>query len=158
MWSSALTAISRAFLAANAAAQKSLSDKAASQSTAAAQTSQSVDVKLSAAGLARAALSGSANTDIAQSGLPDSVQKILTSVRDSQKRLAQSNSELQATKDDKSLSPDMRQAKAAALQTVSAIYQRQISTSASDLSSVMNALQLNSADKTKASMLMLARM
>ncbi|MET0612669.1 MAG: chemotaxis protein [Pseudomonas caspiana] len=158
MWSSALTAISRAFLTANAAAQKSAADKAASQSNAAAQTPQSVDVKLSAAGLARAALSGSANTDIAQSGLPDSVQKILTSVRDSQKRLAQSNSELQAAKDDKSLSPDMRQAKAAALQTVSAIYQRQISTSASDLSSVMNALQLNSADKTKASMLMLVRM
>jgi hypothetical protein len=158
MWSSALSAISQAFLTANAAAQKSAAEKSAPQGTVAAQTSQSVDVKLSAAGLARAALSGSANTDIAQSGLPDSVQKILISVRDSQKRLAQSNSELQATKDDKFLSPDMRQAKAAALQTVSAIYQRQISTSASDLSNVMNALQLKSADKAKASMLMLARM
>ncbi|MCI8209965.1 hypothetical protein AUC61_10510 [Pseudomonas sp. S25] len=158
MWSSALTAISRAFLTANAAAQKSAAEKAAPQSAATIPTSQSAEVSLSAAGLARAALSGSTNTDIKQSGLPDSVQKILNSVRDSQKRLAQSNSELQATLNDKSLNPDMRQAKAAALQTVSAIYQRQISTSASDLSSVMNALQLKSADKAKASMLMLAKM
>lgn len=158
MWSSALTAISRAFLTANAAAQKSAAEKAAPQSSSTTPTQQSVEVSLSAAGLARAALSGSANTDIAQSGLPDSVQKILTSVRDAQKRLAQTNSELQATINDKSLSPDMRQARSAALQTVSAIYQRQVSTCASDLSSAMNALQLKSADKAKASMLMLARM
>jgi hypothetical protein len=158
MWSSALTAISRAFLAANVAAQKSAAEKATAQSGSAAQNTQSTVVSLSAAGLARAALSGSANNDIAQSGLPDSVQKVLTSVRDSQKRLAQLNSELQAATTDQSLSADMRQAKVAALQTVSAIYQRQISNSASDLSSVMNSLQLKSADKAKASMLMLAKM
>lgn len=158
MWSSALTAISRAFLASNAAAQKTAAEKAAPQSASTAQASQSVEVNLSPAGLARAALTGSTNADIKQSGLPDSVQKVLISLRDTQKRLAQSNTELQATINDKSLSPDMRQAKAAALQTVSAIYQRQISTSASDLSNVMNALQLKSDDKAKASMLMLAKM
>lgn len=158
MWSSALTAISRAFLASNAAAQKSAAEKASPQSAATAQTPKSVEVSLSAAGLARAALSGSANADIKQSGLPDTVQKALISLRDNQKRLAQSNTDLQATLNDKFLSPDMRQAKAAALQTMSAIYQRQISTTASDLSNVMNSLQLKSADKAKASMLMLAKM
>ncbi|MCD5991481.1 chemotaxis protein [Pseudomonas sp. CDFA 553] len=158
MWSSALTAISRAFLASNAAAQKTAAEKAAPQSTPTAPASQSVEVNLSPAGLARAALTGSANADIKQSGLPDPVQKALISLRDTQKRVAQSNTELQKTLNDKSLSPDMRQAKAAALQTVSAVYQRQISTSAGDLSNVMNALQLKSDDKAKASMLMLAKM
>lgn len=159
MWSSDLKAMGRAFLAANAAAQKSAAEKATPQSadtlptTPAGQASQ---VSLSALGLARAALAGSSNTDIKESGLPDSVQKVLTSVRQSQKGLQQMNAQLQAMTNNKNLTPEMRQANLAALQTMSAIYQRQVSDSSRDLASAMNGLP--SADKAKASLLVLARM
>lgn len=156
MWSPSLTAISRAFLTANAAAQKSAADKSASQGTAGTNSSRSSQVSLSAAGLARAALAGSANSDIKESGLPDSVQKILTSVRQSQKDLQQMNDQLQAVSRDKSLTAEMRQVKLSTLQTMSGIYQRQVSESSRDLSSAMNGLP--SADKAKASMLVLANM
>lgn len=160
MWSPSLTAISRAFLTANAAAQKSAADKGAAQGASGAspgpESSPSSQVSLSAAGLARAALAGSANSDIKQSGLPDSVQKILTSVRLSQKGLQQMNDQLQAVNSDKSLTAEMRQVKLSTLQTMSGIYQRQVSDSSRDLSSAMNGLP--SADKAKASMLVLAKM
>lgn len=158
MWSPALSAISRAFLAANVAAQKTAADKTASQTTPGGTSSQGEQVSLSPEGLARAAMYGSANSDISQSGLPESVQKILTSVRISQKGVQQMNSQLQAITNDKSLTAEMRLARTSALQTVSAIYQRQISSSTSDLASAMNTLQLNKADKAKASMLVLAKM
>lgn len=162
MWSPSLTAISRAFLTANAAAQKSAADKGAAQGAAGANprpesnSSPSSQVSLSAAGLARAALAGSANSDIKQSGLPDSVQKVLTSVRLSQKGLQQMNDQLQAVISDKSLTAEMRQVKLSTLQSMSGIYQRQISDSSRDLASAMNGLA--SADKAKASMLVLANM
>lgn len=156
MWSSDLKAMGRAFLAANAAAQKSAAEKATPQSVLTTPAAQASQVSLSALGLARAALAGSSNTDIKESGLPDSVQKVLTSVRQSQKGLQQMNAQLQAMTHNKYLTPEMRQANMAALQTMSAIYQRQVSDSSSDLASVMNGLP--SADKAKASMLVLARM
>ena len=156
MWSSDIKAMGRAFLAANAAAQKIAAEKAMPQSVPTTPAAQASQVSLSALGLARAALAGSSNTDIKESGLPDSVQKVLTSVRQSQKGLQQMNAQLQAMTNNKSLSPEMRQANMAALQTISAIYQRQISDSSRDLASAMNGLP--SADKAKASMLVLARM
>jgi hypothetical protein len=157
MWSPALTAISNAFLRANAPSGTAAADSAKTQASASpAKTSESVQVTLSAA--ARAMMSGSANADIAQSGLPDSVQKILTSVRESQKGMDRLATELQAATRDKNLTDDMRLAKVSALQTVSAIYQRQISNSTTDLSSVMSKLKLSSADKMKASMLVMSKM
>jgi len=155
MWSPTLTAISNAFISANKPAKTSASEPAADTPT---KTSDSVQVTLSAAGQARAALARSTNPDIAESGLPDSVQKILTAVRESQKGMDRLEKELQAAMKDKYLTPDMRQAKISALQTVSAIYQRQISNTTSDLSAVMSKLKLGSADKMKASMLVLAKM
>ena len=155
MWSPTLTAISNAFISANKPAKTSASEPAADTPT---KTSDSVQVTLSAAGQARAALTRSANPDIAESGLPDSVQKILTAVRESQKGMDRLEKELQAAMKDKYLTPDMRQAKVSALQTVSAIYQRQISNTTSDLAAAMSKLKLGSADKMKASMLVMARM
>ena len=155
MWSPTLTAISNAFISANKPAKTSASEPAADTPT---KTSDSVQVTLSAAGQARAALARSTNPDIAESGLPDSVQKILTAVRESQKGMDRLEKELQAAMKDKYLTPDMRQAKVSALQTVSAIYQRQISNTTSDLSAVMSKLKLGSADKMKASMLVMAKM
>ncbi|WP_341523280.1 chemotaxis protein [Pseudomonas sp. G.S.17] len=159
MWSPTLTAISNAFISANKPAKTSSSEPAAAETaTGASKTGDSVQVTLSAAGQARAALARSTNPDIAESGLPDSVQKILTAVRESQKGMDRLEKELQAAMKDKYLTPDMRQAKVSALQTVSAIYQRQISNTTSDLSAVMSKLKLGSADKMKASMLVMAKM
>jgi hypothetical protein len=159
MWSPALTAISNAFIRANKASDASSVEPTADKTTTKPATnSDSVQVTLSAAGQARAALARSTNPDIAESGLPDSVQKILTSVRESQKGMDRLEKELQAAMKDRYLTPEMRQAKVSALQTVSTIYQRQISNTTSDLSAVMSKLKLGSADKMKASMLVMAKM
>jgi uncharacterized membrane protein len=119
-----------------------------------------IQVDLSTAGQARSAkaFSQSTQTDIEQSGLPDSVQKILRGVRDAQKRIEQIDQQLQAILTDKRLAPDIRQGRATGLQTMQASLQRQIATSTSDLSSLMNTLHLGQGDKMKAGMLVLAKM
>lgn len=119
-----------------------------------------VQVALSAAGQARAALASSQSeyADIEQSGLPDSAQKILRGVRDTQKRISQTEQQMQSILKDKSLEPDIRQARAAGLQTMMASMQRQIAGSTSDLSSLMSHLNLGQSDKMKASMLVMAKM
>lgn len=119
-----------------------------------------IQVDLSAAGQARLAkaFSQSTQTDIEQSGLPDSVQKILRGVYEAQKRIEQIDQQLQAILKDKRLASDIRQGRAAGLQTMQASLQRQIATSTSDLSSLMNTLHLGQGDKVKAGMLVLAKM
>ncbi|HEX8596608.1 MAG TPA: chemotaxis protein [Pseudomonas sp.] len=160
MWSPTLTAISNAFVRANKPSDTGSTGTVGNSATTTSpsKSNESVQVTLSAAGQARALLSHSPNSDIAQSGLPDSVQKILTSVRESQKGMDRLANELQAAMKDKNLTPEMRQAKVSALQTVSAIYQRQVSNTTSDLSTVMSKLKLGAADKMKASMLVMAKM
>ncbi|RMT73560.1 Methyl-accepting chemotaxis protein [Pseudomonas savastanoi pv. nerii] len=111
-----------------------------------------VEVNLSSAGKAAAA-SSSRNADIEQSGLPASVQKILKAIRELQRRI-----EIQKALKDPSLSPEERRTKAAALQTVLTTLQAQVSNSTVDLSSLMNSLNSSDADKTKAGMLVLAKM
>ncbi|MCS3468148.1 Sec-independent protein translocase protein TatA [Pseudomonas sp. JUb42] len=120
-----------------------------------------IQVDLSALGKAQAAkaLAGhSEYADIAQSGLPESVQKTLRAVRDTQTRIEQFNQQLQTALKDQSLTPDMRQARTAGLQTLLGALQRQVANSTSDLSSQMSSLQLSQSDKVKAGMLVLAKM
>ena len=120
-----------------------------------------IQVDLSTLGRAQAAkalASPSDYADIEQSGLPDAVQKTLRSVRDTQKRIEQFGQQLQAALKDHSLSPDMRQAKTAGLQTMLATMQRQIASSTSDLSTQMSSLHLSQSDKVKAGLLVLAKM
>lgn len=120
-----------------------------------------IQVDLSALGKAQAAraLAGHSDyADIEQSGLPDSVQKTLRSVRDTQKRVEQFNQQLQTALKDQSLTPDMRHARTAGLQTLLGALQRQVADSTSDLSSQMSSLQLSQSDKVKAGMLVLAKM
>lgn len=159
MWSPTLTAASREVLRANTPADSTTTaDKPTGQAASATDPAEGVQVKLSLAGQAKAAMAPTTNADIKNSGLPDSVQKILTSLRASQQRLDKLNDQLQAAMKDQSLTPEMRQAKVAALQMVLSIVQRQISNSAGDLSANMNQLKLKSADKMKASMLVMAKM
>ncbi|AXH55916.1 MULTISPECIES: hypothetical protein [Pseudomonas] len=141
---------------------------ATSQITYSSQTSESsvetpageakgVEVNLSSAGKAAAA-SSSRNADIEQSGLPTSVQKILKAIRELQRRIAETMEQIQKALKDPSLSPEERRTKAAALQTVLTTLQAQVSNSTADLSSLMNSLNSSDADKTKAGMLVLAKM
>ncbi|MCF8985428.1 chemotaxis protein [Pseudomonas syringae] len=115
-----------------------------------------VQVNLSAEG--KAAASSSRNADIEQSGLPASVQKILKAIRELQRRIEETMEQIQKALNDPSLSPEERRTKAAALQTVLSTLQAQVSNSTADLSSLMNSLGSSDADKTKAGMLVLAKM
>ncbi|MCI3944815.1 chemotaxis protein [Pseudomonas syringae] len=116
-----------------------------------------VEVNLSSEGKAAAAASSS-NADIEQSGLPASVQKILKGIRELQRRIEETMEQIQKALNDQSLSPEERRTKAGALQTVLSTLQAQVSNSTADLSSLMNSLRSSDADKTKAGMLVLAKM
>ncbi|RMS20133.1 chemotaxis protein [Pseudomonas syringae] len=131
----------------------------AEQSTAETSASETkgVQVNLSAEGKA-AASSSSKNADIEQSGLPASVQKILKAIRELQRRIEETMEQIQKALNDPSLSPEERRTKAAALQTVLSTLQAQVSNSTADMSSLMNGLGSGDADKTKAGMLVLAKM
>lgn len=119
-----------------------------------------IHVDLSAAGQAMAARasSHSADVDIQESGLPESAQKVLRGVRDTQKRTEQIEQQLQTILKNRGLTADVRQARAAGLQTMLAALHRQMANSTSDLSSLMNNLHLGQGDKMKAGMLVLAKM
>ncbi|RRV05643.1 chemotaxis protein [Pseudomonas sp. v388] len=116
-----------------------------------------VKVDLSSAGKAASSAS-SRNADIEQSGLPESVQKILKAVRELQRKIQETMEQLQKVLSDKSLTYDERQTKATALQTVLGMLQRQISNSTADLSILMNQLQSSDSDKIKAGILVMAKM
>ncbi|WP_024674251.1 chemotaxis protein [Pseudomonas syringae] len=121
---------------------------------------KSVEVNLSAEGRAAAASarSGSKDADIENSGLPSSVQKILKSIRELQRRIEETTDQIQKVLADRTLTREERQTKAAALQTVLSTLQAQVSNSTADLSSLMNSLGSSDADKTTAGMLVLAKM
>jgi hypothetical protein len=116
-----------------------------------------VQVNLSSAGKAAASAS-SRNADIEQSGLPESVQKILKAVRELQRRIEETMEKIRKVLSDKSLSYDERQTQATALQTVLGMLQRQVSNSTADLSVLMNQLQSSDSDKIKAGILVMAKM
>jgi hypothetical protein len=116
-----------------------------------------VKVNLSSAGKAASSAS-SRNSDIEQSGLPESVQKILKAVRELQRNIQETMDQLQKVLSDKSLTYDERQTKATALQTVLGMLQRQVSNSTADLSILMNQLQSSDSDKIKAGILVMAQM
>lgn len=116
-----------------------------------------VQVNLSNAGKAASSAS-SRNADIEQSGLPESVQKILKAVRELQRRIEETMEKIQKVLSDKSLTYDERQTQATALQTVLGMLQRQVSNSTADLSVLMNQLQSSDSDKIKAGILVMAKM
>jgi hypothetical protein len=116
-----------------------------------------VQVNLSSAGKAAASAS-SRNADIEQSGLPESVQKILKAVRELQRRIEETMEKIRKVLSDKSLTYDERQTQATALQTVLGMLQRQVSNSTADLSVLMNQLQSSDSDKIKAGILVMAKM
>ena len=72
--------------------------------------SKSVEVNLSAAGRAAAAAAGggSKNADIENSGLPSSVQKILKSIRELQRRIEETTDQIQKVLADRNLTREER--------------------------------------------------
>ncbi|MFJ4145086.1 chemotaxis protein [Pseudomonas sp. NPDC089734] len=116
-----------------------------------------IEVDLSSAGK-KAAASSSGNDDIEQSGLPESVQKILKAIRELQRKIQETLEKIQKVLNDKTLTYDERQAQATALQTVLGLLQRQVSNSTADMATLMNQMQSSDADKVKAGMLVMAKM
>ncbi|RMQ41659.1 hypothetical protein ALQ04_00525 [Pseudomonas cichorii] len=116
-----------------------------------------IEVELSSAGKA-AASSSSRNSDIEQSGLPESVQKILKAVRELQRKIQETLEKIQDVLKDRSLSHEERQTRATALQTVLGMLQRQVSNSTADMANLMNQMQASDADKVKAGILVMAKM
>lgn len=130
---------------------------APSETAALVKETKGIQVDLSSAGKA-AASSSSKNSDIEQSGLPESVQKILKAIRELQKKIAETLDKIQEVLNDKTLSYDERQTRATALQTVLGMLQRQVSNSTADMANLMNQMQASDADKVKAGILVMAKM
>ncbi|MBX8484987.1 chemotaxis protein [Pseudomonas cichorii] len=128
-----------------------------SEAVAPVKETKGIQVDLSSAGKA-AASSSSKNSDIEQSGLPESVQKILKAIRELQKKIAETLEKIQEVLNDKTLSYDERQTRATALQTVLGMLQRQVSNSTADMANLMNQMQASDADKVKAGVLVMAKM
>ncbi|AHF66800.1 MULTISPECIES: hypothetical protein [Pseudomonas] len=128
-----------------------------SETAAPVKETKGIEVNLSSAGKA-AASSSSKNSDIEQSGLPESVQKILKAIRELQKKIAETMEKIQEVLNDKTLSYDERQTRATALQTVLGMLQRQVSNSTADMANLMNQMQASDADKVKAGVLVMAKM
>lgn len=130
---------------------------APSETAAPGKETKGIQVDLSSAGKA-AASSSSKNSDIEQSGLPESVQKILKAIRELQKKIAETLDKIQEVLNDKTLSYDERQTRATALQTVLGMLQRQVSNSTADMANLMNQMHASDADKVKAGILVMAKM
>jgi len=118
---------------------------------------EGVKVDLSSKGKA-AASSASRDSDIEQSGLPASVQKLLKAIRELQRQIAELTEQIQQVMKDPSLSDDERKSRAAGLQVVMSILQAQISSTSADMSTLMNRLDSSNDDKFKAGMLVLSNL
>ncbi|WP_256207127.1 hypothetical protein [Pseudomonas sp. P97.38] len=77
-----------------------------------------VKVSLSGVGLQKSAdeRAANANKDIEESGLPDTVQKILKMIRELKQKIAEKQSEMQALMADQSMTPETKQTRMGALQ------------------------------------------
>ena len=122
-----------------------------------ASPAEGIRVNLSSEGRA-AASSSSKDSDIEQSGLPKSVQKILKAIRELQRQITELTVQIQQVLTDPRLSDDERKSKAAGLQAVLSMLQAQISNSSDDLSSLMNQLKSKGDEKIQAGMLLMAKM
>ncbi|MBD8807830.1 FlxA-like family protein [Pseudomonas syringae] len=122
-----------------------------------ASPAEGIRVNLSSEGRA-AASSSSKDSDIEQSGLPKSVQKILKAIRELQRQITELTVQIQQVLTDPRLSDDERKSKAAGLQAVLSMLQAQISNSSDDLSSLMNQLKSSGDEKIQAGMLLMAKM
>lgn len=78
---------------------------------------EGVKVTLSGAGLQKASRSNNDNSDIENSGLPNSIQQTLKMIREIKKQIAEKMAELQAIMGDSSLSPEEARIKASNLQS-----------------------------------------
>lgn len=122
-----------------------------------ASPAEGIRVNLSSEGRADAS-SSSKDSDIEQSGLPKSVQKILKAIRELQRQITELTVQIQQVLTDPRLSDDERKSKAAGLQAVLSMLQAQISNSSDDLSSLMNQLKSSGDEKIQAGMLLMAKM
>ncbi|AHG41196.1 hypothetical protein N018_13675 [Pseudomonas syringae CC1557] len=103
---------------AESADQASAASTGSATAAAPAAAPASVKVSLSSAGITKAAADSDPNRDIKESDLPGNVKDTLIRIRELKQQIAEKMAELQAVMADSSLSPQARQVKAGALQTV----------------------------------------
>ncbi|AJO78579.1 hypothetical protein [Pseudomonas sp. MRSN 12121] len=114
---------------------------------------ESVRVSLSEEGKAKAAKEQDKYADIDASNLPDNVKKLLKAIREIQEKIEEKMQELDAVKNDPSLSEKERQAKTQVIQVELSVLSNQLTSRNNDL----NKLQLSKADKDTASQLLLSK-
>ncbi|AIS12994.1 hypothetical protein JM49_15410 [Pseudomonas chlororaphis subsp. aurantiaca] len=114
---------------------------------------ESVRVSLSEEGKAKAAKEQDKYADIDASNLPDNVKKLLKAIREIQEKIEEKMQELDAVKNDPSLSEKERQAKTQVIQVELSILSNQLTSRNNDL----NKLQLSKADKDTAFQLLLSK-
>ena len=94
---------------------------------------EGVKVSLSGVGLQKAAKDKSDNSDIAESGLPPSVQQTLVRIRELKQQIAEKMAELQALMADQSMTPEDKQARVGAIQTTLAVLNAGLMTATTSL-------------------------
>ena len=111
---------------------------------------EGVKVTISGAALKAASAQKSQNSDIEDSGLPESIQNILKMIREIRKQIAEKMARLQEVMTNRSLSPEQARAQASALQSEIAGLNSALIMASASLSKAMKDSQLNAEDTLKA--------
>jgi Sec-independent protein translocase protein TatA len=115
---------------------------------------EAVKVTLSSEALNRAGKVASANQDIEDSGLPETIQQLLKMIRQLKKQLAEKSAELQAVMTDRSLSEAQRQARLGALQSEIGALSGGLSSASANLAKAMQEQGLSPGQMLQAASLM----
>ncbi|WP_313327411.1 hypothetical protein [Pseudomonas qingdaonensis] len=120
---------------------------------------EGVRVTLSAEGREKASSSREANPskDIEESGLPDQAQKILKMIREIQQKIDEKQEELQALMNDQSISQEVKQARAGALQSTLATLSASLISANNSLDKLSKNGTISAAQSQQATQLMMKK-
>ena len=117
------------------------------------EVTEGVKVTLSAEGTAKASSPSEKNADIDASNLPDGVKKVLKAIRDIQERIQQKMDELDAVKNDHTLSEKEREGKVQGILGELATLTSQLTTTTNDLHRIENEMKLSASMRQRSSYL-----
>lgn len=105
---------------------------------------EGVEVTLSVVGLLKSSKSSNDNSDIENSGLPDSIQRTIKMIREIKKQISETKAKLQAVMTNASLSPEDARIKAGNLQSQLSTLNGSLSIANTALSKQMKSMDLPS--------------
>ncbi|MDI3358531.1 MULTISPECIES: chemotaxis protein [unclassified Pseudomonas] len=118
-----------------------------------AEATEGVKVTISAEGTAKASSERKKNADIDASNLPDGVKKILKAIRDIQEKIQKKMEELDAVKNDHTLSEKEREGRVQGILGELGVLTSQLTTTTNDLHRTENEMKLSASLKKLSSYL-----